>query len=125
VIAVKRKAPEGFSIVVQRPFVVVANEPPVEVRRHATGTVQWAVDHLKQEYSRRIRAQSWRSGYSKTQPATTSTRRRSSATCGHAVRYFSHEHKALIMNIDTGTGTLVHEMVHPFIAATFPTVRVV
>jgi hypothetical protein len=34
--------------------------------------------------------------------------------------YFSHRHQALIMNIDTGTGTLVHEIVHPFIAANFP-----
>ena len=37
VIAVKRKTPEGFSIVVQRPFVVVGDEPAAEVRRHAIG----------------------------------------------------------------------------------------
>jgi hypothetical protein len=34
--------------------------------------------------------------------------------------YFSYAHKALIMNIETGGGTLVHEIVHPFIEANFP-----
>src|SRR5262249_24475658 len=34
--------------------------------------------------------------------------------------YYSAEHRALIMNIDTGTGTLVHEIVHPFVRANFP-----
>ena len=34
--------------------------------------------------------------------------------------YYSSAHKALIMNIETGGGTLVHEIVHPFIEANFP-----
>jgi len=34
--------------------------------------------------------------------------------------YYSHAHGALVMNIATGGGTLVHEIVHPFIAANFP-----
>jgi len=34
--------------------------------------------------------------------------------------YFSAADKALVMNISTGGGTLVHEIVHPFVAANFP-----
>lgn len=34
--------------------------------------------------------------------------------------YFSYQHKSLIMNIATGGGTLVHEIVHPFMHANFP-----
>jgi hypothetical protein len=34
--------------------------------------------------------------------------------------YYSPSHKALVMNIATGGGTLVHEMVHPFMSANFP-----
>jgi hypothetical protein len=34
--------------------------------------------------------------------------------------YYSSEHRALIMNIATGGGTLVHEIVHPYMAANFP-----
>ena len=30
------------------------------------------------------------------------------------------DHRALVMNISTGGGTLVHEIVHPFIEANFP-----
>ena len=33
--------------------------------------------------------------------------------------YYSPSHKALVMNIGTGGGTLVHEIVHPFMAANF------
>jgi hypothetical protein len=34
--------------------------------------------------------------------------------------YYSASDRALIMNIATGTGTLVHEIVHPFVRANFP-----
>ena len=34
--------------------------------------------------------------------------------------YYSSEHRALVMNIGSGGGTLVHEMVHPFMEANFP-----
>jgi hypothetical protein len=34
--------------------------------------------------------------------------------------YYSHADRALVMNISTGGGTLVHEIVHPFVASNFP-----
>jgi len=34
--------------------------------------------------------------------------------------YYSSADKALVMNISTGGGTLVHEIVHPFIESNFP-----
>jgi hypothetical protein len=34
--------------------------------------------------------------------------------------YYSSANRALVMNIETGGGTLVHEIVHPFIEANFP-----
>jgi hypothetical protein len=34
--------------------------------------------------------------------------------------YYSPAHRALFMNISTGGGTLVHEIVHPFMQANFP-----
>src|SRR5262249_20383835 len=34
--------------------------------------------------------------------------------------YYSAGHHALVMNIATGGGTLVHEIVHPYVAANFP-----
>jgi hypothetical protein len=50
VAGLKQKAPPGFTVVEQRPFVVVGDEPPEVVRLRATRTVQWAVDALKREY---------------------------------------------------------------------------
>jgi len=34
--------------------------------------------------------------------------------------YYSHKHRSLVMNIGTGTGTLVHEMCHALIEFDFP-----
>jgi hypothetical protein len=34
--------------------------------------------------------------------------------------YYSRKDRALVMNISTGGGTLVHEIVHPFIESNFP-----
>ncbi len=36
--------------------------------------------------------------------------------------FFMPSHQALFMNISTGGGTLVHELVHPFVGASFPAV---
>ena len=41
--------PDGFFIVVQRPFVVVGNESTAQVKMRAEKTIKWAVDLLKKE----------------------------------------------------------------------------
>jgi hypothetical protein len=47
----RKKLPgEGFTIVVAKPFVVVGDEEPREVRRRAKNTVAWAVEKLKAAY---------------------------------------------------------------------------
>lgn len=121
VLALKLKSPEGFSIVVQKPFVVIGDEPIAEVRRWASGTVQWAVDRLKQDYFEKdpdAILDIWlfknEASYNK------HTQEIFGDTPDTPFGYFSHQHQSLIMNIDTGGGTLVHEIVHPFIAANFP-----
>jgi len=115
------KVPDGFTILVQSPFVVIGDEPPEVVRRRATGTVGWAVRRLKEAYFRRDPErilEIWlfkdKSSYEKhvkeifgRQPHT-------------PFGYYSAADGALIMNIATGGGTLVHEIVHPFMAANFP-----
>jgi hypothetical protein len=44
------KRPPDFTVVIQPPFVVLGDESPAEVQRHATHTVKFAVDQLKQLY---------------------------------------------------------------------------
>jgi hypothetical protein len=117
----KRLPHKGFTIVLQKPFVVVGDERPSMVKLRAQKTVKWAVDLLKKDFFPKDPAHIidiWlfkdKSSYRK-----------------HALElfgdtpdtpfgYYSSTHRALVMNISTGGGTLVHEIVHPFIAANFP-----
>src|SRR5262245_16348563 len=47
----KKKGPSrDFTVIIQRPFVVIGDESPEAVKGHAEHTVKWAVDKLKQDY---------------------------------------------------------------------------
>src|SRR5438046_10395572 len=47
----RKKLPsKEFSIVIQRPFVVIGDEPAEAVKEHAEDTVKWTVDKLKQDF---------------------------------------------------------------------------
>jgi hypothetical protein len=118
---VAKQLPAGFTVIVQRPFVVLGDEAPGTVQRRATNTVKWAVDKLKQDYFQRdpdeiIDIWLFREGASYTNHAHLLFHDTPSSPFG----YYSQAHHALIMNISTGGGTLVHEIVHPFMRANFP-----
>ena len=122
VMTLRKKLPDtSFAIVVQPPFVVVGDEPPAMVRLHAERTVKWAVDKLKQDYFANDPAEIldvwlFRDKASYDRNATALFNGKPSTPYG----YYSAENKALVMNIATGGGTLVHEIVHPFMRANFP-----
>ena len=122
IMELKEEIPDrSFTIVLQRPFVVIGDESPTIVRRRAVGTIKWAVDKLKRDYfdndpcsiidiwlfrdKTSYRKHTW--GIFRDRPNT-------------PFGYFSNEHNSLIMNIATGGGTLVHEIVHPFMSSNFP-----
>jgi len=112
---------DDFTVILQKPFVVIGNESPNMVQYRAEKTVKWSVDKLKADYF-------------KNDPCSiidvwlfegdSSYRKYAKEIFGDnpttPFGYFSDEHNALVMNIATGGGTLVHEIVHPFIAANFP-----
>ena len=115
------KVPAGFTVVTQPPFVVIGDESPAQVRARATNTVKWAVDKLKQDYFGRdpveiIDIWLFRDRTSYTNHARLLFHDTPTTPFG----YYSARHHALIMNISTGGGTLVHEIVHPFMSANFP-----
>lgn len=118
----KKKLPTNkFSVVIQPPFVVVGDESPVEVVRRAEGTVKWAVERLKQDFFAKDPKEIldvWL--FKDEQSYEKYTRLVFSETPTTPYGYYSSHHKALIMNIGTGGGTLVHEIVHPFMEANFP-----
>lgn len=113
--------PAGFTVVVQKPFVVIGDESAEMVQRRAEKTVNWAVNMLKKDFFARDPddiIDIWlfkddssfyrlsRSLFG-TEPTT-------------PYGFYLASEKALLMNIATGGGTLVHEIVHPFMKANFP-----
>lgn len=118
----KKKLPSAdFTIVVQPPFVVIGDEPADVVKEHSERTVKWAVDKLKQDYFSKDPKEILDIWLFKD---ASSYERNALALFGDKPTtpygYYSSRNKALIMNISTGGGTLVHEIVHPFMEANFP-----
>lgn len=118
----RAKLPDGpFTIILQRPFVVIGDEEPDVVRQRSRDTVQWAVERLKQDYFEKdpgeiIDIWLFQDNASYAEHAQQLFGERPTTPYG----YYSPRHRALVMNIATGGGTLVHEIVHPFVAANFP-----
>jgi len=117
----KRLPSNDFSIVVQHPFVVIGDEPEAVVKERADGTIKWAVDKLKQDFFTEdpkeiLDIWLFKDAASYQKHARLLFNDNPSTPYG----YYSRSHKALIMNISTGGGTLVHEIVHPFVEANFP-----
>ena len=118
----KKKLPSPeFSLVIQRPFVVVGDEPPKVVQQHAEETIKWAVDRLKQDFFTNDPKEIldiWLFKDAASYEKNTRLLFGDAPTTPYG--YYSSKDKALIMNIATGGGTLVHEIVHPFMEANFP-----
>jgi hypothetical protein len=110
-----------FSVIIQRPFVVIGDEPPASVKEHSEQTVKWAVDKLKQDFFTEdpkeiLDIWLFKDAASYEKNALALFGEKPTTPYG----YYSSTHMALIMNIATGGGTLVHEIVHPFMEANFP-----
>jgi hypothetical protein len=114
---------DGLTVVVEAPFVVVGDEKPAKVKKRAEHTVRWAVTLLKQDFFGKDPEhiveiwifkdeKSYRRGAKKYFGDTPDT----------PYGYYSPTHRAIVMNIGPGAGTLVHEIVHPFMEANFPDV---
>ncbi|NND97907.1 MAG: hypothetical protein HKN47_11325, partial [Pirellulaceae bacterium] len=112
---------KNFTIVLQRPFVVIGDEAPHVVRGRSEKTVKWATDRLKSAYFRsdpdRV-LDVWLFKDKQSYEANTMRLFRDKPTTPYG--YYSPSENALVMNIATGGGTLVHEIVHPFMEANFP-----
>ncbi|MCX6996818.1 MAG: hypothetical protein NTV49_06975 [Kiritimatiellaeota bacterium] len=118
---VRRQAPPGFTVLVQPPFIVAGDEAPDLVRAHALHTVQWAVTKLRQDFFAKDPAETIAIWLFKDQASYEKyTRALFHDTPTTPFGYYSESHRALIMNIATGGGTLVHEIVHPFMRENFP-----
>jgi hypothetical protein len=121
VMVLRRHLPREFTVVVEPPFVVVGNGPAEEVHRLAKETVGWAVRRLRLDFFSRDPTRIldvWLLNDDKSYQDKTLelTGEEPDTPFG----FYSPEQNALIMNISTGSGTLVHEIVHPFMEANCP-----
>ena len=117
----KKVPPRGFTIVIQKPFVIIGDEPAETVRMRAERTVKWATSRLKKMYFKKdpnhiIDIWLFKDMKSYKKHAWEIFGDKPDTPFG----YSSYKHRALIMNIATGGGTLVHEIVHPFVESNFP-----
>jgi hypothetical protein len=116
--ALKERLPSGFKIDVEPPFVVISDGPKA-ARARGLRTVRWATRLLKKDFfpkdPRPLDIYLFH--------GERSYRKHTKALFGDSpdtpYGYYSSDDDALIMNIATGYGTLVHEMVHPFVEANF------
>jgi hypothetical protein len=109
-----------LDIRVEEPFVVVGDDGAAALERRAR-TVRWAVEHLERDFFDRRptrilnvylfgNARSYQRGVKALTGGAPTT----------PYGFYSSEHDGLFMNIATGGGTLVHEIVHPYVEADFP-----
>ena len=117
----KKLKGRGFTVLIEKPFIVAGDESAEKVRARGASTVRWAVDKLKQDYFTKDPAEILEIWLFKDDA---SYRKHAKEFFGDdpgtPFGYYSPANKALVMNISTGGGTLVHEIVHPFIEANFP-----
>ncbi len=119
--SLRKNVPQGFTVIIQKPFVVIGDESPDLVKLRAEKTIKWTVDMLKQDYFEKdpydiINIWLFKDEKSYYKYAKDIFGDEPTTPFG----YYSETEKALVMNISTGGGTLVHEIVHPFVRANFP-----
>ena len=110
----------AMAVRVEDPFVVVGDGTVAELQQ-ASGTVRWAADILEQDFFAKrptkildiylfSDAPSYEAGVEALTGEVPDT----------MYGFYSSSKRALFMNISTGGGTLVHEIVHPYVEADFP-----
>lgn len=121
VMQMQTRAGPSFSVAVEPPFIVIGDASRQRVRSQATGLVRWTTERLRRDFFARdpdgpleVWLFSSADGYYGT------GRRLFGEPPDTPFGYYSAEQRALVMNIATGGGTLVHELVHPYMEANAP-----
>jgi hypothetical protein len=110
-----------FHVVVEAPFVVIGDEGTEQVEQRAAGTVRWAVAQLRKTYFADLPTQPLEIWLLADEAAYQSvSQNRFDITPPSPFGFYASQHRALVINIARGSGTLVHEIVHPLMAHNFP-----
>lgn len=110
----------AMAVRIEDPFVVIGDGTIADLER-SSGTVRWAADRLEKDFFAKrptkildiylfSDASSYETGVEALTGELPTT----------VYGFYSGRQRALFMNISTGGGTLVHEIVHPYVEADFP-----
>ena len=118
---VRQQMGAGFRVALAKPFVVTSNQSAQAFEQSCGQTIRWAVEMLNKDFFSKgpdeiITVYLFDGKESYEKYTMSLFQERPTTPYG----YYSPEHGALVMNIATGGGTLVHEIVHPLLAADFP-----
>jgi hypothetical protein len=121
VLALREHLPAGFSVAVEPPFVVVGDEAPAWVQARAEATVRTYARALERDFFAQPPAEIFtiwlfKDDASYRRNAWELWREDPDTPYGYAT---ADGHR-LVMNISTGGGTLVHELVHAYLQTDFP-----
>ncbi|OGV43898.1 MAG: hypothetical protein A2X48_05390 [Lentisphaerae bacterium GWF2_49_21] len=117
----QKYAGRKLNYIVEPPFVVVGDLDAVTLKGFSEKTIRWTVNMLMKSYfeyypSRILTIWLLKDADSFGEYCKLITGNDPHTPYG----FYSSQNDCLIMNIGTGGGTLVHEIVHPFIEANFP-----
>ncbi|MBT8494297.1 MAG: hypothetical protein KJO07_14680 [Deltaproteobacteria bacterium] len=116
-----RGAAHRFHLVRRSPFVVIGDDSPARVKRRTERTVSFSIERLKRLFDWKDPDRVLEIWLFKNER---SYRKHTRLLLGDDPEtpfgYYSPGRRALVMNIGTGGGTLIHELVHPYIEHNFP-----
>jgi hypothetical protein len=111
----------GFIARVEHPFVVVTDASPDELDDWCRRTIRWSVQKLKAQFFDRDPDRVLEVWLLKDlESFDREVQRMFGRTPNTPYGFYSSRRGVLVMNIASGGGTLVHEIVHPFVEANFP-----
>ena len=115
-----KKLRGNFKVRIQPPFVVVGDGWRGDLGK-MSAFIKWVSGELKAKYFARDPERVLTVWLFKNRRSyLTNAIRLTGEHPGTPFGFYSSRHRALIMNIRTGGGTLSHEIVHPFMEANFP-----
>jgi hypothetical protein len=118
----KKLEGQGYTVLVEPPFVVIGDSPAKDVKRITTGFLRSKVALLEKDFFAKRPEKLLEVWLFKNER---SFRKGAKKFFGDApdtpYGYYSPDNKALVMNV-SGLGTLSHELVHPYMEVNFPDV---
>jgi hypothetical protein len=115
----KPNIPNGFRTRIVGPFLLIGDEGDERMNHHAE-VIDWTISRLASDFGMSAPSEIidvWLLGTDASYAAQAERLFHESPSTPYG--FFVPEKRMLFMNIETGGGTLVHEVVHPFMRASF------